>query len=422
MIQRNRRNLLILMTVFAIGYAGLLFLIHDRIDEYAFGEAEKQAIDVLLVHRAIHSYITRTQRPEMYRLASEGLLYKDYFSPELMSFTFIARNIRDLINEQRKKHDLEPIYFKLATDNPRNPINRADPIESKLLARMNAGELSEHRELLTVDGKRYLYLALPIDRSTPGCLRCHGEPKDAPADMVKTYGTEDGYYESADAIRALISIRVPFEPVDKAANEIFHVLAAAILAVTAVIYLLIVYFMTRMDAQQRTILSKNAELEVLSVTDHLTGILNRLGFQLRLQDAITQAARYDHPVSLILFDLDHFKHINDRYGHLVGDQVLKALANRIRARLRASDTLGRWGGEEFAVIAPMQGLAEASALAKDLCQTAAAEPLVDGIQVTISLGVSQYRAGDDTTALVGRADQAMYEAKEGGRNRVVALP
>lgn len=161
-----------------------------------------------------------------------------------------------------------------------------------------------------------------------------------------------------------------------------------------------------------------------AATDHLTGLPNRRAF---VQGAIELYARHRRrrePVTLLMFDLDHFKSINDRFGHAVGDRVLAALAQGIAALLRPGDVLGRAGGEEFLLLLPRSDLAEAIALAEVLRTHVATMSLeLDGRvePISVSIGVAMRTPGDrDHAALVRRADRALYAAKRAGRNRVVA--
>lgn len=122
-------------------------------------------------------------------------------------------------------------------------------------------------------------------------------------------------------------------------------------------------------------------------------------------------------MSVLLIDVDHFKQINDAGGHALGDQVLIGLAERLQAQLRLSDRLGRWGGEEFLIMAAATSLAAASDLAERIRRAASATPCA-GRDVTLSLGVAQCRPDDTIDSVVQRADRALYAAKANGRNRV----
>jgi diguanylate cyclase (GGDEF)-like protein len=155
--------------------------------------------------------------------------------------------------------------------------------------------------------------------------------------------------------------------------------------------------------------------------DHLTRVFNRIGLEEMLQREHARYLRSQEPYSVLMIDLDHFKKINDTYGHLVGDEVLKAVAKRIAMILRTEDVLGRFGGEEFLVIAPGSTLSDAEAIAERLRATVAISPVVSKVSVTVSIGVSSTETGPcDSTALVRSADEALYEAKRNGRNCVQA--
>ncbi len=420
MLPRYRNILIALFALFLLAFVGLTALFHNLADDYAVGEARKQALNALLVHRATHAYVTQIQRPEIYRLKDEGKLYQGYFSPLVMSFTFISRNIKDLLNSEREKNGLEPIYFKLASENPRNPINRADASEIDLLRRMNANEIKDYEKVVELDGRKWLYLAVPIDRSSKGCMKCHGDPSDAPAELIAMYGDQAGFHEKPDAIRALISIRVSLANIIAAGDEMASTLSMVTFVVLSGIYLVFALLIRRLDRQEREIRVQNANLECLSMTDLLTGAYNRVGLQKRSSEVIKRASRFQHPVALLLLDLDHFKQVNDRHGHPVGDAVLKRFSETIQANLRGSDIFGRWGGEEFLVISPHLNLAEAVKMAEKLRHAIETAEFPQAIRLTTSIGVSEYRLGETDAEVLARVDRALYTAKSRGRNQVAS--
>lgn len=161
------------------------------------------------------------------------------------------------------------------------------------------------------------------------------------------------------------------------------------------------------------------ELERLSTTDRLTGAWNRLQMDRMVDAEMSRSARHHQPVSLILLDVDHFKGINDSKGHAVGDQVLRELGERLTGGLRILDSLFRWGGEEFVVLAPETTFGGAEVLAERLRARVEAAPFFSVGRVTISLGVAEYLPGESRDDWFERVDRAMYRAKVGGRNRVV---
>lgn len=166
-----------------------------------------------------------------------------------------------------------------------------------------------------------------------------------------------------------------------------------------------------------------AELDAIAHRDPLTGLLNRRGFDEAAGALIGQAAARREVVSALLCDIDHFKRINDRYSHLVGDEVLRRVGALMREVVRDGDVAARYGGEEFALLLDRVDGRQAVEVCERLRQVIAAQPweqIVGGLAVTISLGVVMRRAGDSGEALLGRADGCLYAAKAAGRDRVVA--
>jgi diguanylate cyclase (GGDEF)-like protein len=162
-------------------------------------------------------------------------------------------------------------------------------------------------------------------------------------------------------------------------------------------------------------------IEALATTDSLTELPNRRGFDILAEQALQEAQRDTSPLCAVLLDLDNFKSINDQYGHLAGDEVLQRFAQQLRERLRQSDILCRWGGEEFILLLKNTDRQAAHDLAEKLRQQCAEQRYqVEGqtLQVTVSLGLSQWQAGESLHALLGRTDRALYRAKQAGRDRV----
>ena len=155
--------------------------------------------------------------------------------------------------------------------------------------------------------------------------------------------------------------------------------------------------------------------------DYLTGIYNRMMFNELTQAEIQRSYRRGFHLSLIMFDLDHFKNINDTYGHDTGDHVLKNIASLVSENIRTHDILARWGGEEFVVLAPHSDQRQAVTISEKLRCACKGHDFGNGLSVTASFGVTQLRPGDDVKSLVARSDEALYLAKKNGRDRVEAL-
>ncbi|MCS7173275.1 MAG: GGDEF domain-containing protein [Armatimonadetes bacterium] len=156
-------------------------------------------------------------------------------------------------------------------------------------------------------------------------------------------------------------------------------------------------------------------------TDPLTGLLNRRGIFAAFDIEAERHRRYGHPLSVVLFDVDHFKRINDRHGHSAGDRVLVRVARIVQGVIRPADSLARWGGEEFLLLLPETPLEGAVDLAERLRREIALQGTELG-SITASFGVAEFHSSDNLGALVRRADAALYRAKERGRNAVVAQP
>ena len=166
------------------------------------------------------------------------------------------------------------------------------------------------------------------------------------------------------------------------------------------------------------------ELRRLAISDSLTGLFNRRHFFELAQLEYERFRRYSHPLALIMADIDHFKAVNDQYGHLIGDQVLQAVADTLQRNLRQVDILGRYGGEEFAMALPETDTATARALAERLRTAIADRVFATGqgpLALTLSLGVAAVsdRASIDFEHLLDAADRMLYQAKLAGRNRVM---
>lgn len=160
------------------------------------------------------------------------------------------------------------------------------------------------------------------------------------------------------------------------------------------------------------------EVTRLSQEDHLTGLFNRRRVTQLLEHEVRRALRYDTSFSVILMDIDHFKEINDQFGHQAGDKALKRIADVVKTALRAPDSVGRWGGEEFLIILTETDIGGGLSLAEKLRTRVESAYLGKIGHRTASFGVTAFQDGDDIGAIIARADAGLYAAKRGGRNRV----
>ncbi len=178
----------------------------------------------------------------------------------------------------------------------------------------------------------------------------------------------------------------------------------------------------QMEVETGRVKSRMEEEQLRARTDPLTGMPNRAAYDDRIAAELQLWERYKTQFSVAVIDLDLFKGINDKYGHLAGDKVLRLVAKVLQKNIRGSDFVARYGGEEFVVLFPSTGRADARAASVKLCEAVASSPFNfrgEPVRVTISLGVAEVRAGDQPDSLFSRADAALYQAKSKGRNQVV---
>lgn len=181
----------------------------------------------------------------------------------------------------------------------------------------------------------------------------------------------------------------------------------------------------QLNAEIKTLRTGLERLNEEVLVDALTGVANRRGFDRELETCLEACAQSGRSSCLLLLDIDRFKCFNDQHGHLVGDRVLRFVAEMIKKSIKGRDHVARFGGEEFAVILPNTEFGGGMAVAQAIVETVANQKLIVGKEkrslgsVTLSAGLSIYRAGDDAQALIERADSCLYSAKAQGRNRVV---
>jgi polar amino acid transport system substrate-binding protein len=198
-----------------------------------------------------------------------------------------------------------------------------------------------------------------------------------------------------------------------------YALVWKVLAATTALLVLFSYWIYKMRHAKKIIEAQNKQLEVLAMTDKMTGVYNRMKLDELLRYELERSMRYDQSFGCAIIDIDHFKKTNDTLGHLVGDKVLIELAALIQNAIRKTDYFGRWGGEEFLIIAPEVDREGFFAMLDKIRQIVSEHPLDEAGRKTISIGATIYRKNDTEDSIIKRADDALYEAKNGGRNRVV---
>lgn len=293
--------------------------------------------------------------------------------------------------------------FKLTSLKPVNPDNAPDAWEAEALQEFESG-VQEYWDAphSTDEGTEFRYMRpLFVEKD---CLTCH---------------SAQGY--QVGDIRGAISIRLPYTDTARSLRDNRNGLSAI-----AIILLVGVWVMVlgSIGWLERRLAEANGQLERLATTDGLTGLWNRRYVLEQLELQFDRSRRSGRGVGVILVDIDNFKLVNDTYGHGVGDEVLRRTADAIKSAVRAYDIVGRIGGEELLVVAPDIDGPSLSALAeriRSLVESGVVEESSVEHNVTVSAGtaLSSADAPESADALVRRADEAMYAAKQAGRNRVV---
>jgi len=301
------------------------------------------------------------------------------------------------ISEISRTH--KGVWFHLSALEYTNPTNAPDDWERDALARIASGEATMAEGIGVTDGQRTyrMVTSLLVDSN---CLQCHhGEG-----------------YQIGDK-RGAVTVNIPMDRTDTQLRRAAGALAA-LGFLTLVLSLLALHFLLKRMEQR--IEEANAQLARAAVTDALTGALNRGATIRRLAEEFERSRREGLELSVVMLDLDHFKRINDTFGHAAGDRALQEFVARMRASVRAYDIVGRIGGEEFLVVTPGTDASTALGLAERILDDVRNEPIRnhDVVTLTASAGVAEMLPTDiGIDTIIGRADVALYRAKDMGRDR-----
>jgi diguanylate cyclase (GGDEF)-like protein len=181
----------------------------------------------------------------------------------------------------------------------------------------------------------------------------------------------------------------------------------------------LVYALSQIKTELANTTVRAELMEQLAIRDGLTGLVNRRGLDDILRTNVASTHRYKNPLTVIMFDIDHFKRVNDNYGHQAGDEVLQETAQVVQSLMRSSDTVCRWGGEEFLIVCRETNLTGGQILAERLRASIEQHSFYQNIPITASFGVASFTTGMTTDDLTRAADDRLYQAKEAGRNVVI---
>ncbi len=287
--------------------------------------------------------------------------------------------------------------FHLTSLNLINPANKPDAFETSALKAFDRGTEKEVSRVERIGDRSYFRYMAPL-YVEEDCLQCH---------------RKQGY--KLGNVRGGISISFDIEDLQR---KIRHNTVWIILfGITTTASLLgLIFFFTALLI--RRLAEARSQIELIAITDHLTGLYNRRYLFSRFREEFEKVKRLNTSLCCIMADIDHFKAVNDRYGHLAGDEVLKQVAQLLKSMVRAYDIVGRYGGEEFLVILPETRLEDARYLAERI-RVRVKEEVTATAPITISLGVTMMLSGDEgLDDIIKRADKQLYLAKNGGRDKV----
>ena len=260
-ISPQRRGALALCAVFFIAWALLVLILKDTTRDYALKLSIEETEHQLMNISAMRHYVENSLMPEINKLMDKGILPEEYFSPELMYSSYISRGMFEAHNEIHHDAGLAGLIFRFASNNPRNPENLATPFENDLIQRFNASAIERFTEVVEKDGEEFIYYAIPTSPVDESCLRCHGDPADAPPELLARYGSTAGFYESPGQIRGLTSLSMPLDERLDAARQVWFILSIITGAVLFLIYGVIVYYLKQISVRERIISGKNRALE-----------------------------------------------------------------------------------------------------------------------------------------------------------------
>lgn len=397
-------NISLVIIIFVIGIFIGIIIRNSRLINY----------EILSRARSYFSNIVLTRRWNadyggVYVEKRDGILSNPYLeNPDIEAVdgkVYTKKNPALMTREISAYAEKEGLFeFNITSLKPLNPNNRADEFERLALQRFEEGEKENFRTIKEKGHFFFKYMApLYVEES---CLFCHAK---------------QGY--KAGDIRGGISVTFDVSSVKstiKWQNNLLIVLSI----LSAVVLLGVIYFfIMRLSSRLSDAYGK---IEEMAMVDDLMQILNRRFFFNRLQEEFQRARRYDAQLGCILLDIDHFKKVNDSYGHQAGDVVLKHIATRIKENCRKTDIIARYGGEEIGIILPNAGEEEAFQLAEKIRNFIEYETVVvdenKKIRLTVSLGVvavapEELKELEDYHVIIKLADKALYHAKKNGRNR-----
>jgi two-component system, cell cycle response regulator len=388
------------------------------ISAFYFGVQEERLIDDVVGHEArmqmetsmaVRSYTQEHIKP--YFDANPNLGFHSFTVP-----AFASIKVLGLMHAKSSGYRYREVAL-----NPTNPADLPNEWEREQIMSFKKPDAITG-EVLVVRSKddSILHAILPVRIDNPSCLQCHGRPEDAPKEMRDRYGTVAGFgWQLGEVVGAQI-VTVPKTLHRARFAQQRRDFALALLTIFGLLFISsnVLFYRLMVRPMDR----RNTELRDLAHTDALTRLPNRRTFDFRLEHAILQATNKATTLSVILIDIDHFKLVNDSFGHASGDHVLQTLSTELPLIIHPTDLFARLGGEEFGLLLEGSDQSRATVLAEAIRERCAKLDTGIGRPVTISLGVAQWMPGELSSDVLKRCDKALYKAKDAGRDVVSVAP
>jgi two-component system, cell cycle response regulator len=402
---RARLNLYLACT-FLLVFCISSFVLYRLLMDGAISEVRRESQLRMEMALAVRKYTIEDVRP---LLQAGG---HTYLPPAIPAYA--ANRSMALLAEDHPQYRYQEVAL-----NPTNPANRAAGWQVEAIEAFRAQPARTEMTHFT-DGRagEVMHVLRPV-RPTPDCMACHGAAAQAPPDLLQRYGKAGFDWKVGDTVGAQI-VSVPTAHAVSQAREAWGWHVAATVTVFGALFIVLNRMLSHTIIAP--IETRSSVWRELASKDALTGALNRRSFDEQAQALMAACARAGAPLALVAVDIDHFKRINDGFGHAVGDAVLKEFAQRILQTSKRRDCLYRLGGEEFALLLPHTDLDAAAAFAEVLRRSLERTPFSGAGHLSASFGVAVLLPGDTLPTLMERADRALYTAKDQGRNRVVCAP
>lgn len=309
-IHSSRSNI-VNMVAAAVITLTVAWAVYSAAQAYILDRAERNIENVLLSQRGLHHYIQRVMHPAFFKAIGNGYVSKEYYAPEMFSSTYIVRTMHGFYNEELEKHGRRKIIYRLAAENPRNPVNRANAHELELINFFNNHrKVTSHRDIIKIEGRKYLNYAIPFIENNTNCLRCHGKREDAPPGLQALYPGNGGFNEQTGRIRAIEAI---YAPLHKEYETLYIACAVIVSALLTLFGLLLLSNRLRNKVEQKTRelqtelqIRRETEQELLTQAKLLEGeITERQKAQEDLHRAKELAEAANRAKSLFLANMSH---------------------------------------------------------------------------------------------------------------------